>query len=77
MTPTEVTTFQKSVNKIIQLTIKMQMLLQFKLEKIIEVITKTKIIIHRNVGTVTAEFDGITLIDSDPAYYYTEEVNNI
>lgn len=77
MTPAEVIDFQKGVAKIIQVAIKMQMLLEFKLEAILDVITNGKITIHKNTGTVTAQFNGITYTDSDSAYYYTEEVASI
>lgn len=74
-TITELLTINRSVEHTLRSVIKTQMLLEFKLEDILE-ITNEEIIIHKNVATATGSFEGVQYLDTDVAYYYTESIQS-
>lgn len=68
-TITDLLQINSSVNRTLRSIVKNQMLLQFKLE---DIINYQQLGIHVNTASVTAVFNGKTYSDSDSAYYYTE-----
>jgi len=60
----------QSVRKTLQDAIKSEMLLQFKLNDIIEIISPPPTI-FKNTAIVTGSFNGEVITDSDDAYYHT------
>jgi hypothetical protein len=64
----------REVRRTLQTALKSQMLLQFKLEDIMDIppLPVTPLItIHNNTATVIASFNGEIVTDSDLAYYHT------
>ncbi|GAB6139120.1 hypothetical protein [Halanaerobaculum tunisiense] len=81
LTVQEVLDLQDSVDDTLKTTVKKQMLLQFKLEDILDSLEPIPPVdVQANTGTVTAVFDDTTVTDSDDAFFNTEtttqEVNN-
>lgn len=60
-----------SVNRMLKTVLKKQMLLQFKLEDVLDipVIPPPNIEVFENIGTATATFEGQTVSASDLAFY--------
>lgn len=71
----ELLSTNQSVNQTLKTVLKTQMLLQFKLEDIIDIITPSpptpEILIFKNTATVTGLYNGTVVTDSDDAYYHT------
>ena len=78
ISPEEAIEQQDAISKTLRMPIKKQMLLQFKLEDVLdalEVITpepEPPVEVQTNTGTVTALVDGISVSDSADAFYNTE-----
>lgn len=65
----------KSVNRTMKTVLKTQMLLQFKLEDILDLPPgppPPNIEIFENTGTATGFFEGVEVTDSDVAFYHIE-----
>ncbi|MCA0983769.1 hypothetical protein LCL89_06820 [Halobacillus yeomjeoni] len=65
----EVLEANESANKTLKTILKTQMLLQFKLEDVIDIINQ-KIQVFENTATATGTFEGQTVSDSDSAFYH-------
>ncbi|QGU00172.1 hypothetical protein SYNTR_1578 [Candidatus Syntrophocurvum alkaliphilum] len=71
--------FQKSINRMMQTIIKKEIILQFKLENVLDAMKEIKIIVHKNTVTATGIFNNVVYSDTDVAYYsYKKEqdINN-
>ncbi len=75
VSPIEIIQLQEELVKIIRLVIKMQMLLQFKLENILAVLDDD-ITVFVNIVTASGSFAGEIFTDEDRAYYYIKNINN-
>lgn len=64
-----------SVKQMVRNIIKNQMLLQFKLEDVIDFV-RNNIIIYLNIATVTAFYNDEMLINTDRVYYYSKGGNS-
>jgi hypothetical protein len=71
MEPSEVIDLQRSVRRVVQTAIKMQMLLQFKLENVLRSISQLLITVHENMATATGFYNGMSYTDTDYAYYHS------
>jgi len=74
--PEEAIEQQDAISKTLRMPIKKQMLLQFKLEDVLDALEVTPpeppVEVQTNTGTVTALVDGISVSDSADAFYNTE-----
>ncbi|WP_408955246.1 hypothetical protein [Natroniella sp. ANB-PHB2] len=82
MTPEEVLDFQRSVSKVMRTPIKKEMLLQFKLEDVLdfleEIPPEPPIEVQSNTVTASGIYEGVTYTDTATVYYHVilEEENN-
>jgi hypothetical protein len=76
VSPNEVINFQNAIERNIRTTIKMQMLLEFKLENILNVLDEVDITTFENIGSVTGSYNDDDFIDTDNAYYHIVNTNN-
>ena len=74
--PEEAIEQQDAISKTLRMPIKKQMLLQFKLEDVLDALEvippEPPVEVQTNTGTVTALVDGISVSDSADAFYNTE-----
>jgi hypothetical protein len=72
LNPAVAVALQRSVRSVVQTAIKMQILLQFKLDRVLAALGGLPgPVVHVNVATVSAVFNGETYTDTDPAYFHT------
>ena len=79
ISPEEAIDQQEAISKTLRMPIKKQMLLQFKLEDVLDALEELPpdppeppVEVQTNTGTVSASVDGISISDSADAFYNTE-----